>query len=250
MDGESLLPLIQGQRTPGSERRAWSYAANENRGLGVRFDDQFKYTFNNTAWEPALGLEELFDLRSDPLEQTNLRQSRRDLAEHLRGEVVDYLESATLGVQVWFRHRGCGFLEGEIGGRAVGETTIKAVEIPAEGLNWSKPNELRIHVAPGESFGIVVEEARGSLDFDLRISGCPETSERPFRQKLRIEDMKAPWSLTRRAGDWRVLTEADDSDDTLVTLIPNLQGPVLLTGDDAAEDPVVLEQLRALGYIN
>lgn len=250
MDGDSLLPLIEGQRPRESERRAWSYAANENRGLGVRFDNQFKYTFNNTAWEPALGHEELFDVRSDPFEQTNLRQSRSDLADHLRGEVVDYMGSATLGVQVWFRHRGCGTLEGEIGGRAVRETTIKAVEIPLGGLTWSRPNELTIHVAPGESFGIVVEEARGSLEFAFRISGCPDTSEQPFRQKLRIDDMPAPWSLTRRAGDWRVLAEADDSDDTLVTLIPNLHGPVFLTGADAAEDPLVLEQLRALGYIN
>jgi len=250
MDGRSLLSLIQGLRASGSERRAWSYAATENRGVGVRIDDQFKYTFNNTAWEPALGVEELYDLRSDPLEQTNLQQSRRELAEHLRGEAVDYIRSGTLGVQFWFRHRGCGALDGQIGGRAVSETTIKAVEIPAGGLEWSQPNELRVHVAPGESFGIVVEEAQGSLELDFSISGCSDISVKPFRQRLQIEDIQEPWSLTRRAGDWRVTDKADDSDDTLVTLMPSLLGPVLQPGGDAVEDPVVLEQLRALGYIN
>ncbi|MGB5341472.1 MAG: sulfatase, partial [Thermoanaerobaculia bacterium] len=250
MDGESLVPLILGQQTPESERRAWSYAANENRGLGVRLGDQLKYIFNNTAWEPALGSEELYDLRRDPFEQTNLEQSRSDLAEYWRSETVDYISSAAPGVQVWFRHRGCGTLEGEIAGRAVGETTIKAVDIPPGGLDWSKPSTLKVHVVSGESFGIVVEEVRGSLDIEFRISGCPDTSEQPFHQRLEIEDMKASWSLTRRAGGWRVLEEVDNSDGTLVTLIPNLLRPVSQPGDDVAEDPVVLEQLRALGYIN
>ena len=95
-----------------------------------------------------------------------------------------------------------------------------------------------------------MEEARGSLELDFGISGCPDSSVKPFRKRLQIDAVEAPWSLARRSGEWRELERVDNSDDTLVTLIPNHLGPLSPEGDDAAEDPVVLEQLRALGYIN
>jgi len=47
-----------------------------------------------------------------------------------------------------------------------------------------------------------------------------------------------------------VSEEVDATEDTLLTIIPNQSGPLSQFKDEAAEDPVVLEQLRALGYIN
>ena len=61
LDGVSLVPLLEG-RSAAHPRVAWSLASFSNRGLSLRFDGRLKYHYNNTAWAPLAGAEELYDL--------------------------------------------------------------------------------------------------------------------------------------------------------------------------------------------
>ncbi|MEJ2086308.1 MAG: sulfatase, partial [Acidobacteriota bacterium] len=60
IDGQSLVPLLQGAGDS-APRLAWSYAANDNFGTALRLDNQVKYIFNDGAWPPIEGQEELYE---------------------------------------------------------------------------------------------------------------------------------------------------------------------------------------------
>ena len=77
LDGVSLIPVLAEEATV--PREAWSYAALDNVGLALRFDNRFKAVFSNSPWLPGAGQQTLYDLQADPDENVNLATTEQDM---------------------------------------------------------------------------------------------------------------------------------------------------------------------------
>jgi lipoteichoic acid synthase len=73
---------------PERSHRAYFYAANDDYLLGVREDD-WKY-----IWDATRGRDELYDLRADPREATNVAAQHPDRCRALHGRVAAWRHHA------------------------------------------------------------------------------------------------------------------------------------------------------------
>ena len=94
MDGESMVPLLQGREVPWREEVYYEYYWERSfphtpTVHGVR-TDRYKYMHFHGIWD----IDELYDLESDPDEKHNLISSpeHRDLVQKLNKKVFDWLE--------------------------------------------------------------------------------------------------------------------------------------------------------------
>ena len=95
MDGQSFLPLLRGEDISWRDEVLYEYYWEWNfpqtpTTLGLR-TDRYKYIFYHGVW----GLNELYDLQQDPMEQHNLieRPEHQELVESLRNRLFDKLEA-------------------------------------------------------------------------------------------------------------------------------------------------------------
>ncbi|WP_019988879.1 sulfatase family protein [Rudanella lutea] len=100
MQGNSFLPILQGQSTDGAGRpwrdRAfyeyyWEIDFPQTPTMYAVRTDRYKYIFNYGVWDT----NELYDLQNDPGEVNNLIKSpaHQEIAKQLRGEVFTWLRS-------------------------------------------------------------------------------------------------------------------------------------------------------------
>lgn len=101
MQGESFAPLLEGKEVPWRNQVFYEYywedAFPQTPSIfGVR-TDRYKYIFNHGMW----GINELYDLQSDPHEVYNLIRDpqHRELSRNLRNEMWTWLDS-TGGSQI------------------------------------------------------------------------------------------------------------------------------------------------------
>ena len=101
MQGESFLPLLEGKDIFWREQVFYEYYWEDAfpqtpSVFGIR-TDRYKYIFNHGVW----GINELYDLQSDPHEVNNLIRdpAYRDLSRKLRDEMWTWLDS-TGGSQI------------------------------------------------------------------------------------------------------------------------------------------------------
>ncbi len=101
MQGESFAPLLEGREMPWRNKVFYEYywedAFPQTPSIfGVR-TDRYKYIFNHGMW----GINELYDLQSDPHEAYNLIRdpAHRELSKTLRNEMWTWLDS-TGGSQI------------------------------------------------------------------------------------------------------------------------------------------------------
>lgn len=93
-DGASIMPLLRGEEDPDllSQRPlAWHYPLEQPHGLGGRSsaanrNDQFKFIhfFDD-------GADELYDLKNDESETTNLVTTHREQREELKGQLKNWI---------------------------------------------------------------------------------------------------------------------------------------------------------------
>jgi arylsulfatase A-like enzyme len=94
-EGRSLRPLVEGKED-GKDRIAVSEWARGNVPGYMAFDGRWKLMFGRTADSPSL--DALYDLKTDPLELTNLighnpnREKYRAHAERMKRLLVAWLE--------------------------------------------------------------------------------------------------------------------------------------------------------------
>ena len=94
MDGESIVPLLQGEEVPWREEVYYEYYWERSFPQtptvhGVR-TDRYKYMHFHGIWD----IDELYDLETDPEEKHNLISSpeHSDLVKQLNKKVFDWLE--------------------------------------------------------------------------------------------------------------------------------------------------------------
>jgi len=104
MDGQSFLPLLEGQAIPWRKEIYYEYYWERNFPQtptvhGVR-TDRYKYMHYHGLWD----IDELYDLQEDPDELHNLIKSpdHQDLVQELNRKVFDWLE-ATDGMLIPLR---------------------------------------------------------------------------------------------------------------------------------------------------
>lgn len=101
VDGESALPALEGRGAAASEEMLyeyyWEYAFPHTPTTFALRGERYKYIFYHGVWD----INELYDLRTDPLEQHNLIYvpAFQDTANAMRDRLFDRLE-ATDGMRV------------------------------------------------------------------------------------------------------------------------------------------------------
>ena len=256
LDGESLLSLIAGRSGPGS-RQAWSYAGASNFGLSLRLDDRAKYVYNNTAWVPLGGAEELYDLRSDADERHDQSTESPERLEPLRARVVEYLQNHGHGVRVEIENRGCGELTGVVTGLPVHISRVKAAQPPGERFTWLGKRRGGFRLAAGESLDLLLEAARGTVTVEGTLDPCGEFGPgeasgdaeggRAFKQPLDLDRLET-WELVFDGSVWREGPIPSAGAQARVVARREGRG-VAEPGASQELDPALVEQLKALGYL-
>jgi arylsulfatase A-like enzyme len=239
IDGTSLRPLLTGSGES-IGRDAWSYAASTNQGIALRADGRWSYIFNNTAWPSACGHEELYDLGVDRGERNNLAPA--EPARAFRERVAEHLKAWSAGLLVRFQNAGPSPFAGAIAAPFLHQVRAKTWGVTCPRLGWQEDEgRIDFRVEPGERFEVVLEAVANQ---HLRIV-CE-------RENTGVE--MDPASLGRpHAVAWtghRCVAQPEGSSAPPVGLT------VQWIGDPRAQhaarppaDSDVLEQLRALGYV-
>ena len=251
LDGESLLPLIAGDDTPGS-RQAWSYAGASNFGLSLRLDDRAKYIYNNTAWTPLGGGERLYDLTTDRDELHDQAAAQPQRTEPLRARAIEALEGNAQGVVVELENHSCGELTGELVGLPVHISRVKAARATGERFDWVTKRRGAFRLQPGERLDLLLEAARGTVTVEGQLGPCGGRDS-SFRQPIDLDRLET-WGLGFDGSAWLEdlageTPGAGAPSQARVTL--RREGRKVSDPRDSPElDPALVEQLKALGYLN
>ncbi len=249
LDGASLLPLIEGGSDAGS-RQAWSYAGSSNFGLSLRLDDRLKYVFNNTAWPPLAGAEELYDLSADAEERDDLAPASPERVERLRARAREYLESRAQGVRVELEHGGCGELRGELDGLPIHVARVKVSRSSNRHLEWITKRRGGFRLRPGDSLDLLLESARGTLTVEGEVEPCGDSRATAgavgFRHTLDLDRLDL-WRIGFDGVAWR----EDAAGDGVTSRVALRRVGREVTEPEPAEmDPALVERLKALGYLD
>ncbi|MCP3962457.1 MAG: sulfatase-like hydrolase/transferase [bacterium] len=242
-DGRSLVPLLDGEDSPGT-RGAWSYAGDSNFGLSLR-TDRWKYTFDDTAWTTSVRREGFYRLR--PGVEKPEDTAEKDFAG-LRQQLAEHLGSRSHGIRVQIESSGCNSLEGSLRGRAVKVNRIKSDSLTPAGLKRLGNAEAGFTAKPGETFSLLLEGALGELTVKAALEPCAGGKRQSFDARLRLDELPEVWSMVLENGQWRA--DEGHSEGIEARILLERRGPIGASGaEPEAMDLELLEQLRALGYV-
>ena len=250
VDGVSLLALVEGGPSPVPEE-AWSYSAAACFGFSLRYGDRLKYVFNNTAWPPIGGGEELYDLRRDPTEETDLAASAAagdPRLEALRDRMREVWDAGAAGLRLRVSNSGDGILRGRLDGPMVRSVGTKSLDGASQFLTWREIGSAAFALPPGKTFTLHFEKVFGP---QLRLSGELDTGGRrvPFDEVLTAPEPPASVWLRFDGGAWRTGSEPRRPRRPGTGFELLWYGAGSLVGESpAASDPALRRHLEALGY--
>jgi arylsulfatase A-like enzyme len=247
VDGVSLVPLMEGR--PGNvPAEAWSYAGLANYGVSLRLGNRLKYIFNNTAWEAVYGEEELYRLTEDVAETRNLAIEDPRI-DALRRRVGERLAGMAHGVQLRFGNETSEPFAGQIEPSGPGWnkrwTRVKSWNLPPRGLSATATGAFAFRVEPQESFDVILElTGAGGFLIKGALGSGP-----PFSAKLGLNGKRDSRQLRCTGGFWQE-EELDETGDFTGIRVTWHDRTVPTEVDPVLTDPELLQQLRALGYVN
>lgn len=104
LDGAPLQPLVSGAAGE-APRTAWTHTATGPATISLRLEARLKLISALTPWGEEAGRHELFDLRQDPSESTNLAVARSEDFERLGDRVRDEIRRRGQGLFVFVESR-------------------------------------------------------------------------------------------------------------------------------------------------
>ncbi|MEM7583435.1 MAG: sulfatase-like hydrolase/transferase [Acidobacteriota bacterium] len=243
VDGAALQPLVAGEveRAP---HEAWSYAGHTNYGVSLRVDDRLKYVFNNTAWPSESPRGQLFDLRSPAGEQRDLAEQSRQQASALQARVAAELREHASGVRLQLANVACGALTGEASGAPIQVNRVKTEQPEASAIEWLGRRRASFELAAGESVSLLLEAVSGELTLAGEAVSCPGGRSLPFRATVDVETLDQPWLLELTGP-----ASGPASAEPVARLQASLEGSRSSAPSETEVDPRLLDQLRALGYV-
>lgn len=247
IDGVSLRPLILGRGQPPSE--AWSYAASSNYGISLRVANRLKYIYRNAAWAPLHAQEEIYRLDRDPGETTDVAAETASWA-HLRRRVMERYRQEGKGLRLHFVNRSSQAYEVVADNPALLRlATVKAADLRGPRARWLGSGRAVFDVPPSSDFVVFLERLIAGQLLGLEI----RSGTRPAME-LNVpvgEPGALPLILALQDGQWRTLLGGEGSVGAPEALVEISEvGGGAGDDDEIALNPQLLEQLRALGYVN
>jgi arylsulfatase A-like enzyme len=241
-DGSSLVPLLDGKVE--GRREAWSYAAVTNVGISLRVSNRLKYIYNNTAWAPLEGSEELYQLEVDPDEESNVVATASQ-ARRLRRLVREKLESRTQGLKIHLANADGKPLSGIVKAPFLRPGRTKILDLPCECLSWDQSGRILFEVPPGKAFDVFLEGVGPGV---LELEAVAEGLHAGLEWSIDPMTLDQPQSFAFDGSSWREVRLPPDR--------PPLTGIVVgwhgdgTVGAAAEKDEALVRQLEALGYVN
>jgi hypothetical protein len=245
LDGVSLLPLIRGEpsRVP---KEAWTYASSDNRGLGLRLENRLKYVFNNSAWSTMVGDEELYDLVSDPAEETN--SAKEDVVTPaLRERTREAILNQHQGLRVEIRNPGNGTLDGVFRGDWSKRISVKSVDSQCRCVTWRDGVGAAFSLPAGQRTTLLFEGLSGSRSVvSGSFSGRDGGSRQDFEESFELGTLGHGVGLALTNTGWQRV-EVEESVETGFWLWS--AGVGVRSDTTVDQNPELFDQLRALGYV-
>ena len=246
-DGVSLRQLVE---TGDSDvpREAWSFAPSTNRGISLRLGNRLKFIFANAAWDTIHGAEEIYDLKADPKETVNLADDSPDL-EALRSRIREKLSAATPGLRIRFSNPNQAVIRGTIHGPQIRRSGVTSPDLACRCVEFDKNQALRFEVPAEESYTLFLEHPDPDR---LQLQGRIEPDGVAFSVPIDVGGLAQPYSLTFQEGNWiESSVEIPGELREVPEIVVWREGEAQAADDSLVEgDAELIEQLRALGYIN
>lgn len=251
LDGASLLPILSSEHSA-RHRPAWSYAASTNHGISLRLANRLKYIYNDTVWAPASGQETLYRLAEDPTESQNATLEGPEV-ERLREHIWKRFKSSFGGLHLHLENAGTvGYRISVQGQGVLTPAKVKALGLPSPRLDleWLGGGGMALTVPPATSFTLYLQ-GLGAGILELEVEG--ETGQIAQRNSIHLDlGRLAPLSrLVLTEEGWQEVSGKERAAPPQAA-ISIWAGSALAeaAGTSTSPRPELLEQLRALGYVN
>jgi len=223
--------------------------AGNPQGLGLRVDNALKYVLNDAAWTLPRERDQLFDLALDPTERLD-RAAERDETTSLRNLARQALLEGWKGLRLRFENEGGQPFRGTLLGASITERRVRSFDAPAGALRFEKRGVAHFRVAAGSAFTLSVEDVHGEeLEIRVRRVGEGGTPGPPFSVTFPIAELGSAQAVRWNGERWLV-GSPDDPGPRLGLAVWLQQGAEGPDEDPARLDPLLHEQLQALGYID
>lgn len=245
-DGVSLLHLIDGA-SPQVPDEAWTYAPSSNRGLALRLGGRLKYFFNDTAWRQLHGEERLVDLELDPAERHD-RAARDPRTPRFRALVGSALLDQHRGPRITIRNGGPGMLRGKLRGAFAAHDRVKAARLGGV-VRWESSTAPTFFVGAAQELTLLLSSPTSGR---AGLSAHQESPEGRRSANLvewfDLSRLERPLAIELDGnGTWRRIEDPAGPPATGFMVWWEGGGPEATAA--AAPDAAVLDQLRALGYL-
>ncbi|MEM7356335.1 MAG: sulfatase, partial [Acidobacteriota bacterium] len=246
LDGRSLRPLMEGNGAPSdSSREAWSYASSTNFGVSLRLSNRLKYHYNNSAFAPIQGQEELYRLGEDPDEQHNHVLGAAE-GQRLRQRVFEKLQESFKGLKIDLTNSDSQPHQLHLGGGSVVKPrSVKTLDLGGATVEWNRePRGFVVALPPASKLSLFLEEVQNLETLRVsrfgaevcRVDAAAITGGEPLRFWL---DRQA---CRPRSGD----TPVRGAIEMTLTLSARADPPLA----PPPHDPELESKLRALGYLD
>ncbi|MEM6793662.1 MAG: sulfatase-like hydrolase/transferase, partial [Acidobacteriota bacterium] len=249
IDGASLVPLLEG-RDEAPPQVAWSYGGRFEHGLSARYRDRYKLIVHDSPWAPFRGGEQVWEVDTPDGIERRLETMPEELGR--LGDLARRQLAATLpGLRLKIRNPTDRELRGTVEGQPVTLQTLKTPLVGCECLEWQKPGFAELRIPPGQELFMIMTSVRvPKLGLSLAAEGLPA-----FRQAVDLPAISGGVVIEPNDGVWRVgeapsggrAAAAESAAPTAEIWWHQLSESA---GSVAVEDSEVLEQLRALGYVD
>ncbi len=247
VEGVSLLSLVGGgQRTPPGA--AWTYAANTNYGISLRYKNRIKYIFYNTSWWPLHGRQELYDLSVDPEESQNL--ANRQPTDRSRLEARQQL-SRVPGLLIRMSNSSESSVRGEIRNAALSLYTLKSSNLPCACVSPSSSSSQAVSfsVPPGVNYDLLIEDiGNEKVSITASLAEGGGNGETTLEFEIRPEEFSHGVGVSWDGGRWHSVGLGGQQPETGILAI--WQGrSANWSPKTVVEDAALRQNLRALGYV-
>ena len=236
LDGVSLVPLLRDEVEP-AVPEAITYAASSNRGVSVRIDNRFKYTYDDTLWRSGF-VESFRSIGTNSLAALVDRGTR---VTRLRHQVERLLDGRD-GLKMHLANKeGPGDLVVRLQGPMVQVKNLKATGLQCECAHWLDRSSAEVALPRDHGFTIHFDDvSAGILSVELR------SDDAVYNAELDVSNLGAGVAITLSDGVWAESERLDKLVQRGIALWWQGAAPL---AENVLLDEEVLQRLRALGYI-
>jgi len=245
IDGVSLLGAIEGK--PEGDGLAWSYAANSNYGLSVRYRGRLRYTFANSAWRTRLPAETLLDLQAGEGAEGS-SDVRDESALRLRRLAEGELTAEAIGLRLLISNlESADPLTVDLRGGMIQPARVKALRVGHGVLIHEDDGVASVEIAAGERLFLAVEGPGVSpLTLTLKDDGGRELTTRVDARALASTHFAIRGERGWEEGEMALPPSYDEPPGDGIYLWWHRRGA---EGEAVEIDEDLRRQLEALGYV-